>query len=69
MLKEAADDDQRAELHYWLWKLRATDSDHRSEALRIFEQLNEKTPQHEYKKRIEELTVITQRSEEIDATE
>jgi tetratricopeptide (TPR) repeat protein len=57
MLKEAADDDnQRAELHYWLWKLCATDSDHRSEALRIYQQLIEKMPKHEYKKRIEELT-------------
>jgi hypothetical protein len=55
MLKEAADDGQRAALHYWLWKLNATDADHRAEALRLYQSLWEKTPKHNYRKRIDEL--------------
>jgi tetratricopeptide (TPR) repeat protein len=54
MLAEAGDDEQRVELHYWLWKL--IGGDHRTEALQLYRILAEKTPKHEYSKRIEELT-------------
>jgi len=55
LLIEASDDNQRAELHYRLWKIGAAVVDHRAEALRIYEALIEKTPKHDYRKRIEEL--------------
>jgi hypothetical protein len=101
MLEEATDDEQRAELHYWLWKLpllplfshrdqvcvggscpgsalqdAVTPSNspfrkggeqkeqerggHRIEALRLYHALFEKTPKHDYRKRIEELTDMIQ---------
>ena len=57
ILTQATDDRQRAELHYWLWKLDATDADHRSEALRLYESLFEKTPKHECRLRLQQLRV------------
>jgi len=55
MLDRANYDDQRAGLHYRLWKLTGTDSDHCGEALRLYRSLVEKAPKHEYRKRIAEL--------------
>jgi len=55
ILDGAADDYQRVELHYWLWKLGADDRDHRTEALRRYRLLVEKTPRWHYRERIEEL--------------
>ncbi len=62
LLLDAADDGQRAELNYRLWKLNATTdegapmpADHRTEALRVYQSLVETTPKREYRMRIEEL--------------
>ncbi|MBL7988399.1 MAG: tetratricopeptide repeat protein [Chlorobi bacterium] len=55
MLHEAGDDEQRAELHYWLWKITGTNDGVRIEALRQYEQLIEKSPKHAYRQRIKEL--------------
>lgn len=55
MLEEAADDEQRAELHYWLWKLADANDEDRREALIRYERLVEKAPKHVYRQRIEEL--------------
>ena len=54
------------ELHYWLWKL--VGGDHRTEALQLYRTFAEKTPKHEYSKRIEELTAPNL-MEASDATE
>ncbi len=59
LLEESTDDEQRAELHYRLRKLDAADMDHRTEALRLFETLFEKTPKYDYRKRIDELSKPT----------
>jgi len=56
ILERATDDHQRAELHYWLWRLGATDSDHRTEALRLCRTLSEFSPKQDYGKRIAELS-------------
>ncbi len=61
LLKQAEDNEQRAELHYWLWRLgdRRQDvggrGEHGGEALRLYRALFEKAPKYEYKQRIEEL--------------
>jgi hypothetical protein len=68
MLEQTEDDEQTAELHYELWKMLdaqtskvlktfevSTAEDHRQKALELYQQLYEKTPKFEYKKRIEEL--------------
>jgi len=59
LLSDAGDDEQRAELEYWLWTLTpavpSLDTDHRVAALRLYESLFAKTPKHDYRKRIEEL--------------
>lgn len=71
MLQEAADDDQRADLHYWLWKLeQLPDSDeHRNESLRLYRSLFEATSKHYYRNRIDELTVATTPPDTTDPTE
>jgi len=56
-LENAADNAQRAELHYQLWKL--GDPDHASQALALYETLYVKTPEQEYRTRIEELTAAS----------
>jgi tetratricopeptide (TPR) repeat protein len=68
MLDDAAGDDPRAELHYWLWKLNVAEGDHQAEAVSLYQMLLEKTPKHDYRKRIEELTAPTS-MEASDATE
>jgi tetratricopeptide (TPR) repeat protein len=67
MLEQTEDDDQIATLHYELWKMVRqtskvfktfevfTAEDHRKKALEVYQQLYEKTPKFEYKKRIEKL--------------
>jgi tetratricopeptide (TPR) repeat protein len=57
LLEETTDDNQCAELHYWLWKIDGSSkhSDHQAEALRLYQVLLVKTPNHGYRKRIEEL--------------
>ena len=69
MLEDATDQEQRAEIHYWLWALTA-DSDvargarDRAEALLLYRGLIEKTAKHEYLERIEELaSTVVSRSE------
>lgn len=53
MLYNTVDEDQRAELHYWLWKLGA--ADHAAPALALYEALHAAIPDHDYQQRIEEL--------------
>lgn len=66
MLADTKDENERAELHYWLWRSRANSNSpapselefagtHRREALRLYESLYAKTPKFEFKKRIAEL--------------
>jgi tetratricopeptide (TPR) repeat protein len=57
MLETASDDDQRAELHFWLWKIDESNAinDHHAEALRLSQMLFERTPVPFYSERIEEL--------------
>ncbi len=55
LLKETTDEADRAELHYWLWKLDPADANHRSQACNLYETLFIRTPQHIYRKRIAEL--------------
>ncbi|MCB0714161.1 MAG: tetratricopeptide repeat protein [Ignavibacteriae bacterium] len=55
LLSNATTDDERSELHYWLWKLNASDDDHRQHALHFYETLFTRTPRKEYRERIEEL--------------
>ncbi|HVK37339.1 MAG TPA: DUF4062 domain-containing protein [Candidatus Kapabacteria bacterium] len=63
LLAVAADDGQRAELRYWLWKIGpdrdVTDGasdDHRAEALRLYRAFDDASPKNGYRARIEELT-------------
>jgi tetratricopeptide (TPR) repeat protein len=104
MLEKATDDEQRAELHFWLCKLllpplhkgrvgvgstadavqdaetpsqsppeaggeEGKEEVHRTEALRLYRQLVKRTPKHEYKQRIEELTADTSTPGATDAAE
>jgi len=62
ILEEATDDDQKAELHYRLWKMSAVCGVepeecevHRAEALRLHQAIVEQMPMHEHRKRIGEL--------------
>ncbi len=69
MLEEAEEESEQAELHYELWKMlvsstssgqalsgaEETEQQHRNEALARYKHLYEKTPDFQYKKRIEEL--------------
>jgi tetratricopeptide (TPR) repeat protein len=66
LLGESADDDLRAELYYYLWSIHSSYHPvsigdqgsaelYRTEALRLFEDLFEKTPYENYRQRIEEL--------------
>jgi len=55
LLDNADDDAQRADIHYWLWKLNAADRDHRSAALRLYQCLYQQIPQYVYRMRITEL--------------
>ena len=73
MLEEATDsegspgrDEQRAELHYWIWRI-ARDNHKvadvetvRSEALRMYREVYATIPKHDYRKRIEELSGATE---------
>jgi len=67
MLDEAAEDEQRAELHYRMWRAedggRRTEEweAHRDEAVRLYTELSEKTPMHAYHQRIEELKAVGDR--------
>ena len=54
LLADASDDDQRAELHYWLWKVGV--SGHAAAALALYETQYATTPKHDYHKRIDELS-------------
>jgi len=56
MVAQADDEEQRAELHYLLWKLAAADSDHRLEALHRYEALLESSPKPTYRHRVDELS-------------
>jgi len=51
----ASDDDAHAELHYRLWKLGAGGDDHGGRALQLYRRLFERTPNDDYRRRIEEL--------------
>ena len=67
MLAEAREDSQQAELHYWLWKLGA--SGHAAAALGLYHALYARTPKHDYRKRIDELSETTNPPEATDAPE
>jgi tetratricopeptide (TPR) repeat protein len=68
LLEKAGDDEQRAELHYWLWNLilgssssdgvgsRSKGEEHRIEALKLYTTLYTKTPKHTYRTQIESLS-------------
>ncbi len=60
ILERAAVDEQRAELHYWLWKFGAADGDHRVAALRLYRTLMETSPKLQYEAPFEELGAATQ---------
>jgi tetratricopeptide (TPR) repeat protein len=64
LLGSTEGDDQRARCHYWLWKFTppdaATDTDHRAEALQLYGSLIEKTPKHEYRRYVDELSAATE---------
>ncbi len=47
--------EQIAVIHYELWKL-TDDASHRDKAMEMYRALYEKTPNYEYKKRMEELS-------------
>jgi tetratricopeptide (TPR) repeat protein len=77
MLNDAANDQQSAELHYWLWRIsRAAEKEgrieeievHRVEALQLYEALYVKTPMDNYRTRIEELRAAASTSETTNAT-
>lgn len=53
LLQETEDDDERAELRYWLWKL--GEDDHGKTALELYESLYARTPKHQNKQRLDEL--------------
>ncbi len=54
MLAEAADEEQMAELHYWLWKI-GEETEHKNEAQSRYESLWQRIPKFEFLKRIAEL--------------
>ncbi len=69
MLTAATDPEEQADLHYELWRMKKdltgledllglTAAEHRTEALRLFQELVAQAPKWVYKKRIEELTQI-----------
>lgn len=56
LLSSAADDAQRAEVHYWLWKLGlAQNIDHRSTSESLYANVLARTPDWEYKQRLSEV--------------
>lgn len=55
LMEEAGHIELRAVIHFWLWKLGDTDSDHREEALGLYRSLNHTGERIKYQKRIEEL--------------
>lgn len=57
MLSETSGEEQTATLHYELWKM-TQHSGNKEKALQIYQNLYEKTPNVEYRKRIEELHLI-----------
>ena len=57
MLAETKDPAQRAECHYWLWKFDNANVEHRSQGIRLFEEIIHTVPKHQYKDRLEELRV------------
>jgi tetratricopeptide (TPR) repeat protein len=59
LYKSAGNDEQRADLHYWLWKLGALEDDHYAQALRLYRSLYASVPKHEYQLRIDELELAT----------
>jgi tetratricopeptide (TPR) repeat protein len=64
LLESATDDAQRAEVHYWLFKLGLDpDADHRDTAMALYTELYKHTPNHAYHKRIEELSVAVELSQ------
>jgi len=55
LLTESTGDNERAELHYWLWKFNGTALDHHDQALRLYRSLVETAPLRDYRERIDEL--------------
>ncbi len=60
LLGSAVDDAQRAECHYWLWRVDADDSDHRAESLHLYRMIGERTAKHEFRQRIDELSAAAE---------
>jgi tetratricopeptide (TPR) repeat protein len=54
MLSGTKDEEQIADLHYWLWKI-ASENNHKAEALSRYESLWTRIPKFEFAKRIAEL--------------
>ena len=70
ILEESSNDDHRAELHYWRWRLDPTSIDDGIIALDLYRSLIDKTPKHYFRERIEELGAIEPTTEGLtDATE
>ncbi|MCB9216846.1 MAG: tetratricopeptide repeat protein [Ignavibacteria bacterium] len=78
MLSGVTDDEQRSELHYWIWKLDPNGTDHRSQALDLYRSLFAGIPKYIYRVRIDELDghgdvpdhqTTSTSGEESDATE
>jgi len=67
MLPEAVNDQQRAELHYWLWALYA-DATSRDEAMRLYVTLMGSTPTFKFRKRLDDLASAAPSTEAPDAT-
>ncbi len=61
LLEESADDEEeQAEVHYWLWKLELDlEGDHRAEAERLYISLQSTMPKHEFKQHLDELQAST----------
>lgn len=54
MLAETSDEEQTADLHYWIWKISAAAS-HRNEAITLLASIFERIPTFEFRKRLAEL--------------
>lgn len=60
LLAHATENEQRAEVHYWLWMI--GERDHGAPALALYEALYASNPKPDYSKRIEELGAAGERS-------
>ncbi|MGE3800803.1 MAG: tetratricopeptide repeat protein [Candidatus Kapaibacterium sp.] len=59
ILAVTSNDDHRAELHYWRWKLEPTNADDRTEAFALYQSLIDKRPKPYFRERLKELSAST----------